>query len=145
MYGESLLASPLDTIREKSGKTTFDRIEIRSTAIHIRRLRASLSVYKLHVFVNVYVSFRSSSHVRSSGQESVDSLTILEPMHFTATITRNLGNPMLALPNIDVKLPLNIVKVRTYMYVYTYHFAHVHSVCTVEGMITVSTTYMSFR
>ena len=37
MYGETLLTGPLDTITDKSGKTTFDLMEIHSTAIQIHR------------------------------------------------------------------------------------------------------------
>jgi hypothetical protein len=88
VHGESLL-SPLQTIGGGRGLTTFDVMEIQSTAIEIHRSSTSGAGIK-------------------PGQTS---LKILEPVQFTATITRNLGNPLLSLPNVDINLPMGIVKV----------------------------------
>ena len=68
----------------------------------------------------MYVSLivRSSSRVSSSGlhgDEMESSSIILEPLQFTATVSRNLGKPMLTLPNVDVQLPLGTVEVRTHV------------------------------
>ncbi|CAI8053015.1 Vacuolar protein sorting-associated protein 13C, partial [Geodia barretti] len=63
-------------------------MEIQSTAIEIHRSSTSGAGIK-------------------PGQTS---LKILEPVQFTATITRNLGNPLLSLPNVDINLPMGIVK-----------------------------------
>ena len=42
------------------------------------------------------------------------SCVILEPVQFIARVARNLGRPILKLPNIDVTLPLGIVKVHVW-------------------------------
>lgn len=65
--------------------------------------------------------FRNSQARKTEGLVASDSSVavseeshsiILEPLQFTATVTRNISKPTQAFPNIDICLGLGTIKVR---------------------------------
>jgi len=48
---------------------------------------------------------------QTSGVKEVESI-ILDPLKFTASITRNISQPTRAFPNVDIRLSLEAIQVQ---------------------------------
>lgn len=96
MHARELECKVTDTISLQSARTVLDCIDIETSSVQI------------------YRKWRSSacSLQDQPGCSAEKRSTILEPIQFTAHIRRNVSQPTVAYPNVDIVVALDTIMVR---------------------------------